>query len=488
MLGPRLAAAYQQLKGYFVASERFERQSAAVARAELQAQAQAQAQAAAAPPASQQHVVRSMRSVVMPSEVPYPAAHEQAGSKAVETPRATSEVPFAASPAFSNRSNPDSKRGIVDTNTDMDDEREVKRMRAEELASSGSFDAMSMTSTQGARPYSSGSHNEFAVPASFASASSPYVPGSPSMLTAASPSIHAASPFAAPSPYTAPVSYQNGPSRSSTPAAAPPSLQLGFPTPNTFAAIPSHLQPQPSPAHQYSQLSPQQQAFMRSQQLAGMAAQQQQTLMAQQHIAAQRAQQLEQDNVRGGRPDAYAPLPSPRLPSGPGMPSQPPRPMSAMSHASYGSPAPQQQQYAPSNYPDGNGQQQHQGGGPPNQGSERALIEQYSAIQAIILGPTFSQLPPNVQHTTQANAQALLAQLTRNRAASQGMASQGISPGGQQMPSPHMRNTSVPYMPSPQLGTANLRAGSGSYAGSPPAARMGGGASVESSATLFREQ
>lgn len=272
------------------------------------------------------------------------------------------------------------------------------------------------------------------------------------------------------------ANYESAPSSATTQFAQSPrngAHPFGYPPVDTTAATPSPFHPPSSPANQ--QLALQQQAFARQQQMATFTATQQQMMLAQQHLVTQRQAQATE---RQHQPSAN--VESPRLTNA--VPFK--RPGSALGHTSYSAssppslsaPSPSAQQIAPA---------------PPHVDA-RPLTEQYSAIQAFINSPNFATQPPNVQQQLRGNAQQLLYRIRAEAAVAVRTSSvpvdRAASPMG--IPAASPRHLPSPQLQQSQFRRTSINAGSTtSHAGSPSATGNAGGTpQAESSSSFFREQ
>lgn len=258
------------------------------------------------------------------------------------------------------------------------------------------------------------------------------------------------------------------------------------------------------------------------------------------HLQQQQAQQLQQSPT----PNSYAALSQQQQGLMRSQQAQAPdRPPSAAANAARPGSATQGQQYMPQPQPAAAPQQQVQPPPPPPRtpvqqpqqvppsapsaagggGDERPIAEQYSSVQAIISAPTFRQLPPVLQQQMQTQAQNLLYQMQAQAvAAARGGSSVNQAQQQQRMTTPaptgpsatpRSAHTRVPsYSQSPHIAHAQVRQSSvgapgtqyassyaGSMGGSPPVMQQlpphqqarptsATSAGETSSAAFFREQ
>lgn len=526
-LGPRLAESYVQLKNYFQASEKFERQNVATyarstssttstpvmtssptGRASLALPGTGVAISPVAI-AGVVPTVASVRNLPPPQTASTIVAKEFKVESVVTSTRsatptaavvsdfipAASIVPATAKVSSTFKRGREEEVGTISAGV-TEGEELVNAKKGKVNPSS----SMGAPQTIAARRFGSDGANSVASP--IATTPAPFSTARPR------PSTPVATTQSAPAPPPPPSPFQTTSSRPFTPvvhrppqypSSAQPQPPLPPPPPQQFATAPAQQQPAPnqyqnqyqaqaSPGNQYSQLSVQQQALIRQRQAAGMVAQQQQTLMAQQHLAQQRHQQeMEQarrtpsisvvERASASPRMSNAMIPPPPVSSS--TTNAPARPMSAIGQQQPSSMPPSmysQQQHVPSStplagYPDQQQQQRQL-----NQIAQEArnAQEQYNSLQAILVSPTFGSLPEELQNQLQSNAQQHLSQMNaanaalnrlQNSAAGGGGGGAGMmSPQVQHAPSPRTRAPS--YNQSPQMQHSQIKPRTGSYAGS----------------------
>lgn len=506
MLGPRLMASYQTLKGYFAAADRYEKQSGALTQMALipSTAAVQQSQSAPAP-------------IAMPLAATLPPTQQALALPPTIVPTAAQtqeqRPPATASSAKRER---DEVQAIGEAAESPAKKGRV--VKKEEPVAQVPLTQGRPTAAQPSPFKTSANAAQFqAPPPSLVQPPQPQPPPAPSQQndgTASYPTPSSAAQASSPSfasNYAGSAYTVNaGPSsRSSTPASSQPYARQQQPPP--MNALPPHMQSQQSPAHQHQQLNPQQQMMLRQQQLAGMQTQQQSTMGQQQPQQQQRYTQQQQSRPQQQQQQLQQQLPqqqqvfmqqgqppqqrsqTPQLAGTPRqsaqplpqqmMMGQPPRPGSAIgqqnhvaSPASYsGSPA-----FANANLPPPAPQQQQQQymqGGQPGQPNSLSVAEQYTSVQNIIQAPTFRNLPPPLQDQLRNQAQGLLFQLQAASVSNARNAGIGASPGpGRVMspavgqhpgpsPSPHQRMPPG-YSQSPQLQHGQIRQASGGYSSS----------------------
>ena len=430
LVGKRLANSYTNLKHYFVASERFERQS----------QLRITPITLLPPPASpRQRTVSPSGHLLSP--VPPPAVINAGGTRTMSLrsqlpSKAESELNAAAYRKSSLSSDMAQEGGVA---------REQERLQA--LSDINSAVSSAPPSMPNRGPGKRDRSQSFPVEQQddgFVAKRANYE--------------------SAPSPATS--HYINSP-RTGAPSFATPSSAT-----DPLAPMPLPFQPPPSPANQQLQLSMQQQAQMRQHQMAAAAAQQQQTMLAQQVIAQRQAQAERQRQTSAESPRLTNAMPILR------------RPGSALGHTSYSASSPPNagspstQQSAPLHV-DGRSLAEQYSSiqvtiNAPNFLSHPIILQQ--------------QLQMNAQRLLY-RIQAEAAMNTRSTQVATPVLRAG-SPMGIAAASP--RHMSSPQLPQPQNQARRNSGYAGSttsHAGSPSASGTAGGTpQAESSSSFFREQ
>ncbi|BGP07206.1 hypothetical protein JCM10049v2_003037 [Rhodotorula toruloides] len=490
ILGPRLAASYATLKGYFVAAEKYEMQY----KRGLTIVPTAAPDATGINSAVKVGEPKPLRSAaVSATSMPALASGEVNG---IVGKRTRGDEPPGG--PGDGTEGPDAKKGKLDLPTVPEEEVvPANPPPSNALAPPAKLVANAPSAAIGFSTIPTDNAARFNAPPPDAA----YGMSGPPAVAAASSAYSPAIPPSSVASLTATAAPPNR--RSATPSQPFATPQSAPPRPTSAqsgqmygSAMPPHLQQQQAQQLQQSPTP-----------YAALSQQQQQTDMRQpQTQTPQRPPSAAANLPRPGsamQGQQFAPQPPPPL--APQQQFQPPPPRT---------PVQQPQQVPPSAPPAPTGAT---GVG----GDDRPIAEQYSSVQAIISAPTFRQLPPALQQQMQTQAQNLLYQMQAqavaaargggvNQAQQQRMTTP--APTGPATVASSPRNRVPSYSQSPQVAHAQVRqasvgvpgtqyAGSyaGSVAGSPPVMQQlahqqqvrptsATSAGESSSAAFFREQ
>ncbi|KAL7338888.1 hypothetical protein BJY59DRAFT_326756 [Rhodotorula toruloides] len=490
ILGPRLAASYATLKGYFVAAEKYEMQY----KRGLTIVPTAAPDATGINSAVKVGEPKPLRSAaVSATSMPALASGEVNG---IVGKRTRGDEPPGG--PGDGTEGPDAKKGKLDLPTVPEEEVvPANPPPSNALAPPAKLVANAPSAAIGFSTIPTDNAARFNAPppdAAYGMSGPPAVAAASSAYSPAIPPSSVASLTATPAP---PNRRSATPSQPfATPHSAPPRPTSAQSGQMYGSAMPPHLQQQQ--AQQLQQSPTPYAALSQQQQQADMRQPQTQT--------PQRPPSAAANLPRPGsamQGQQFAPQPPPAL--APQQQFQPPPPRT---------PVQQPQQVPPSAPPAPTGAT---GVG----GDDRPIAEQYSSVQAIISAPTFRQLPPALQQQMQTQAQNLLYQMQAqavaaargggvNQAQQQRMTTP--APTGPATVASSPRNRVPSYSQSPQVAHAQVRqasvgvpgtqyAGSyaGSMAGSPPVMQQlahqqqvrptsATSAGESSSAAFFREQ